>query len=105
LAAQIGAATGREVVSAPGVNEALGLIKLHGVDPVVMVVDAGQQIGRRDLERLMKAKREVPLVAIVGRFWRDAFAGRLDRCAAALLRPISVGEVARAVAQLLEEGS
>ena len=34
LAAQLGEMTDHDVVSAPGVNEALGLIKVAGVDPV-----------------------------------------------------------------------
>jgi hypothetical protein len=104
LAAQIGEATERDVVSAPGVNEALGLIKLGRIDPALMVVvDTGQRIDREDVERLMEAKTDVPLVAIASRFRREAFDTLRDRCANLLLRPVSIGKVARVVAQLLEE--
>jgi DNA-binding NtrC family response regulator len=103
LAAQIGEATDLEVVSAASVNEALGLIKLRGIDPVLMVADVGQQIGREGGQRLMEAKADVPLVAIASRFRRDALDSLRDRCAACLMRPVSVGRVAEVVAQLLED--
>jgi hypothetical protein len=103
LAAQIGEATERDVISAPSVNEALGLIKLGRIDPALVVVDTGQRIDREDVERLMEAKTDVPLVAIASRFRREAFDTLRDRCANLLLRPVSIGKVARVVAQLLEE--
>ncbi|MGD9002209.1 MAG: hypothetical protein PVF04_06045 [Anaerolineae bacterium] len=103
LAAQIGEATERDVISAPSVNEALGLIKLGRIDPALVVLDTGQRIDREDVERLMEAKTDVPLVAIASRFRREAFDTLRDRCANLLLRPVSIGKVARVVAQLLEE--
>jgi len=104
LAAQIGEATELEIVSVPGVNEALGLIKLHGIDPVLVVVDLGQQIEREGVERLMEAKADALFVAIASRFRRETFDSLRDRCAAWLLRPVSVGRVAGVVAKLLEDG-
>jgi hypothetical protein len=95
--------TQRDVVPASSVNEALGVIKLGGIEPVLLVVDAGEQIGREGLARLLEAKPDVPLVAIVSRLRRDTFDGLRDRCAAYVLRPVSIGKVARVVAQILED--
>lgn len=103
LAAQIAESTQRDIVSASSVNEALGVITLGGIKPVLLVVDAGQQIGREGLARLLEAEPGVPLVAIVSRLCRDAFDTLRDRCAAYVLRPVSIGRVARTVAQVLEE--
>jgi DNA-binding NtrC family response regulator len=103
LAAQIAALTERDVVSASDVSEALGLIKLGGIDPVLLVVDAGEEIGREDVERVMEAEEGVPLVVIVSRLRGESFDSLRDRCAAYLLRPITVGGVARAVRKVLEE--
>jgi DNA-binding NtrC family response regulator len=102
LAAQIAESTQRDIVSASSVNEALGVITLGGIKPVLLVVDAGQQIGREGLARLLEAEPGVPLVAIVSRLLRDAFDTLRDRCAAYVLRPVSIGRVARTVAQVLE---
>jgi DNA-binding NtrC family response regulator len=103
VAAQIAESTQRDVVSGSSVNEALGVIKLGGIEPVLLVVDAGQQIGREGLARLLEAEPDLPLVAIVSRLRRDAFETLRDRCAGFLLRPVSIGRVARTVAQVLEE--
>jgi hypothetical protein len=103
LAAQIGELTDQDVLSTSGVNEALGLIRLGGIEPALLVVDAGQQISREGLERLREAKRDAPLVAIVSRLRRDAFDSLRDCCAAYLLRPVSIGRIARVVAQVLNE--
>jgi DNA-binding NtrC family response regulator len=103
LVAQIAESTQRDIVSASSVNKALGAIKLGGIEPVLLVVDAGQQIGRGGLARLLEAAPDVPLVAIVSRLRRDAFDTLRDSCAAYVMRPVSIGRVARTVAQVLEE--
>jgi DNA-binding response OmpR family regulator len=103
LAAQIGEVLGQDVVSAASVNEALGLIKLAGLNPVLVVVDAGQQVNPGDVERLTEAKRETPLVLIASGLRRDTFDGLRERCAAYLVRPVSIGRIARAVKLVLEE--
>jgi DNA-binding NtrC family response regulator len=105
LAAQIGETSERDVVSAAGVNEALGLIKLGGVDPVLMVVDAGQQLSVEDVERLMEAKRGMPVLLVVSRLRRDPFEALRDSTAATLVRPVSIGRVARTVRQVLDEAA
>jgi len=103
LAAQIGETLERDVVSAAGVTEALGLIKLGGVDPALMVVDAGQQLSVEDVGRLLEAKRETPVVLVVSRLRRASFEMFRDRAAATLVRPVSIGRIARAVGQVLED--
>ena len=97
LAGELGERVARDVVSVASVNEALALVKLGGVDPAVVVVDAGQSMGPADVERLLAAKREVPLILVVSRLRRDAFDGLQERCAAYLVRPVRIGEVAEAV--------
>ena len=97
LAGELGERVARDVVSVASVKEALALVKLAGVDPGVVVVDAAQRMGAEDVERLLAAKREVPLVLVVSRLRRDAFDGLRERCAAYLLRPVRIGEIARAV--------
>nr|HID14661.1 hypothetical protein [Anaerolineae bacterium] len=103
LAAQLGETSGRDVVSAPGANEALGLVKIAGVHPVLLVVDAGPQMPREDVERLMAALPDTPLVLSVSALRRAAFDPLRERCAAYLIRPVSIGRIARAVAQVLRD--
>lgn len=105
LAAQIGETSERDVVSAAGVTEALGLIKLGGVDPALMVVDAGQQLSVEDVERLMEAKRGAPVVLVVSRLRREAFEALCDSAAATLVRPVSIGRVAWTVVEVLGDAA
>mgnify|MGYP006304886693 CR=1 FL=1 len=102
LAAEVGERVPRDVVSVADVNEALGLIKAGGVDPAVMVVDAGQHIQPEDVRRLLEAKREVPLVLVVSRLRQEGFDALRARCAACLARPVRIGFVAEKVVGLLE---
>jgi len=102
LAAELGERVARDVVSAPDVNAALSLIKLIGVDPAVMVVDAGQSIGPADVQRLPEAKSGVPLVLVASALRGEAFDDLRERCAAYLVRPVSIGRIARVVVALLE---
>ncbi len=101
LAAQIGEETNCDVVSAPGVNEALGLVKIVGVSPALLVADAGPEMTAQDVERLMEGAPGVPLVLCVSALRRSEFDPLRERCAAYLTRPVSVGEVARAATQAL----
>lgn len=103
LAAQIGEMVERDVLSAPGVNEALGLVKLGGVDPALIVVDGGQQIGVEDVERLVEARQGTPVVLVLSRLRRQAFQALRGRVATILVRPVSIGRIARAVSQVLED--
>jgi len=102
VAAQIGETTGREVVSAPAVNEALALIRMAGIDPALVIVDAGQQVTREEVERLMDAVPDAPLVLSVSALRRTEFDPLRSRCAAYLVRPVSVGQIAQAAAQMLQ---
>ena len=102
LAAQIGETTGREVVSAPAVNEALALIRMGGIEPALVIVDAGQQVTREEVERLMDAVPDAPLVLSVSALRRTEFDPLRSRCAAYLVRPVSIGRIAQAAAQVLQ---
>jgi DNA-binding NarL/FixJ family response regulator len=114
VAAQVGETTGRDVVSAPGVEEALALVRITGNDPALTVVDAGQWMppedraasdpmwmSPEDVERLMTALPDTPLVLSVSALRRTAFDPLRTRCAAYLVRPVSIGRIAQAVAQVL----
>ncbi|MFO7743614.1 MAG: hypothetical protein R6X31_15025 [Anaerolineae bacterium] len=103
LAAQIGEMSEGDVISAPDVDQALKLIKLAGVDPVALVVDTGRALSPEDVERLVEAQRGVPLVLVVSRLRRERFQGLRARSAATLVRPVSIGRVARTVVQVLGE--
>ena len=102
LAAQIGETTGREVVSAPAVNEALALIRLAGIEPALVIVDTGQQVAREEVERLMDAVPGAPFVLGVGTLRRTEFDPLVSRCAAYLVRPVSVGQIAQAAVHILQ---
>ena len=105
LAAQIGETTGREVVPAPAVNEALALIRMAGIDPALVIVDAGQQVTREEVERLMDAVPDAPLVLSVSALRRTEFDPLRSRCAAYLVRPVSIGRIAQAAAHVLQQQS
>jgi DNA-binding NarL/FixJ family response regulator len=105
LAAQIGETTGREVVPAPAVNEALALIRMAGIDPALVIVDAGQQVTREEVERLMNAVPDAPLVLSVSALRRTEFDPLRSRCAAYLVRPVSIGRIAQAAAYVLQQQS
>ena len=102
LAAELGERVARDVIPAGDANAALGLIKLAAVDPAVMVVDAARGTRPEDVERLLAAKRKVPLVLIVSGLRRGAFDGLRERSAAYLVRPVSIGSVAGAIVETLE---
>jgi hypothetical protein len=101
LAAQVGEETGRDVVSAPGVDGALMLVEVAGIDPAVVIVDAGRRTSPKDVERLMATLPDVPLVLCVSALRRAAFDPLRSCCAAYLVRPVSIGRIARAARQVL----
>jgi|GEM_PF-1545331 len=101
LAAQAGETTGRDVVSAPGVNEALALARLAGIRPALLIVDAGQHISLEDVERLMLAFPDTPLVLCVSALRRATFDPLQSQCTAYLVRPVSIGKIAQAAARTL----
>lgn len=102
LAAELGERAGRDVIPSADVDEALGLIKLAGLDPAVLVVDAGQTMGAEDVERLLEAKRDVPMVLIASGLRRDAMDHLRERCAVTLVRPVRIGTIAESVVDVLE---
>ncbi|MFW6135567.1 MAG: hypothetical protein ACOC7N_01960 [Chloroflexota bacterium] len=95
--------TDRDVISAPDVDRALELIKLAGLDPAVLLVDTGRRMSARDVERLVEAQRHTPFVLVVSRLRRERFQSLHARSAATLVRPVSIGRVARTVLQVLGE--
>jgi len=97
FAAELGERLGRDVVSAPDVEGALGLIKMGRVDPAAVVVDAEPGIGPADVERLLEAIQDVPVVLVVGPMRKRAFEGLRGRVAVWMVRPVTVGSVVRAV--------
>jgi hypothetical protein len=101
LAAQLGETCDREVISAPGVNEALGLAKVAGVQPALLIVDAGPEMAAKDVDRLLEGVPGVPLVLCVSALRRPEFDLLHERCAAYLIRPVSVGEIAQAAVEVL----
>lgn len=101
LAAQLGETCGCDVVSAPGVNEALDLVQIVGLHPILLVVDAGQQMTREDVERLMTALPDAPLVLSVSALRRATFNSLREHCAAYLPRPVSIGRIAQVVVQII----
>jgi DNA-binding NtrC family response regulator len=102
LAAQLGEASEHTVVSAPGVNEALGLIKVVGMQPVLLIVDAGPTMATKDVERLLEGVPGVPLVLCVSALRHPEFDSLRERSAAYLTRPVSIGEIAQAAARVLQ---
>jgi DNA-binding NarL/FixJ family response regulator len=101
LAAELGERVERDVVSAADVDEALGLIKLVGVDPAVIVIDAGRRMAPEDVERLLEAKSGTDVVLVVSGLRRGAFARLRQRCAGYLMRPVSIGAIADGVVRVL----
>jgi DNA-binding NtrC family response regulator len=103
LSAQLSEACGRDVVSTPGVDEALALVKTTGVQPVLLVVDAGQQMSPEDVARLMVGLPDTPLVLVASALRRAAFDPLRERCAAYLVRPLSIGAITQAAARILRD--
>lgn len=103
LAAQLGEMSDYKVASAQSVNQALSLIKLGGIDPVLMVFDVDQQVPRSEIERAIAALPHTPLVLIVSALRRTALASLKEDCAAYLVRPIRIGEVAQKAIQTLKD--
>lgn len=101
LAAQLGETGAHTAVSTPGVNEALGMIAIAGVQPALLVVDAGPDMPAKDVERLMEKATGVPLVLIASALRRPEFDPLREHCAAYLTRPVSIGAITEAVAQAL----
>ena len=102
LAAQLGEMSEHTVTSAPGVNEALGLVKVVGVQPALLIVDAGPEMAARDVEQLMEGVPGAPLVLCASTLRRLEFEPLRERCAAYLTRPVSIGEIAQAAARVLQ---
>lgn len=102
LAAQIGEMAGQEVISTSGVNEALGLVEIAGVQPALLVVDAGPEMKAQDVERLMEKVPGVPLVLCVSALRRSEFDPLRERCAAYLTRPVSIGAITQAAVRALQ---
>lgn len=102
LAAQLGELSDRDVISTQGANEALALVKAGGVDPALLVVDAGQEMSRSDVKRLMEAHLGAPLVLTVSALRQKSFDALKDRCAAYLVRPISIGRIAKEASSLVD---
>ena len=103
LAAQLSEDLGQDVISASDVHEVLGCIKLGGIDPAVLLVDAGQGISASDVRRLAEAKRDTPLVLLVSRLRCHAFESLRGISADYLVRPIPVGEISRSVRRVLRD--
>ena len=75
-------------------------MKITGTQPAVLIVDAGQEMTREDIERLMAALPYTPLVLSVSALRRSAFDPLRECSAAHLVRPVSIGTIAQTVAQL-----
>lgn len=101
LAAQLGKETGRDVLSAPGVDEALALTKRFGLDPVLITVDTGEQMNHQDVERLIAARPDVLMTLIVSALRRATFDTLREHCAAYLVRPVSIGEIVQEAGRLI----
>ena len=105
LAAQIGESLERAVISASDVSGALKLVVLLGVDPLAMLIHIVRRVSPDDLARLLEAQTGTPLVLVVGRLQHPAFDEVSPHCAAYLLRPVRIGEIADAVDRFLGEKS
>lgn len=106
LAAQICESCDCDTVSAPGIDEALTLLSLVPVRPVLVVIDTGQaqgEIGPAEIERLRLRLPEVPFVLVTSAFQRASLASSERYCAACLTRPVSIGAIAETVKRLLGE--
>ena len=101
LTGQLSETSGCDVVSAAGVDEALAL-QTAGIHPLLLVVDAGPQMTHKDVERLIVALPDTPLVLIAGALRRVAFDPLREHCAAYLVRPVSIGRIAQSVVQVIE---
>lgn len=101
LAAQLSSTCQCDAVAAPGVDEALVLVRLGVPQPGLIVVDS-QEMAPSDVGRLISALPDTPLVLIVSASHRAAFEPLRARSAVLLVRPVTVGQIAEAAAQVLE---
>lgn len=103
LAAQLGHQADYPVVSAPDVNEALLEIARARLAPRLLIVDAGAEIPAADVTRLMAAQPAAPVVLIASALRRAEFDPLGERAAGYLIRPASIGQIARAALAALEQ--
>ncbi|MCX7683396.1 MAG: hypothetical protein N2508_15755, partial [Anaerolineae bacterium] len=95
-----------DTISAPGVGEALTLLHLARMRPVLVVVDTGQapgELGPADIEHLLYQLPETPAVLITSALQRSALAPLSTHRTVFLTRPVSIGAVAEAARRLLEQ--
>jgi len=103
LAAELGERAERDVLPAGDVDQALGLIKLAGVEPAVVVIDVGRRIRPEGVERLLEAKDGLRLVLVVSGLRQASFDRLSERCTAYLRRPVPIGTIAQAVVGVLKD--
>jgi hypothetical protein len=101
VAAQVGEETGRDVMSAPSVGAALVLVRIAGINPAVVIVDAAQKIPPQDVEQIETTLPGAPLVLCVSALRRATFDPLHTRCAAYLVRPVSIGKIVQATRHVL----
>ncbi len=105
LAAQLCETCGCDTISAPGSDEALSLLNIMGVRPVLVVIDTGGvqgEIGKAEIERLLTVLSETPAVLIGSVFQRTMLEQLKTQRATCLIRPVSIGMIAETARRLLE---
>lgn len=90
---------GYPVLALPGVGYAFRSLRLGLVAPLLVLVDVqGDEHAKpRDVERLLAAAPDVPLILVVGAVNSDQWESLRPRLAALLTRPISIGQIVEAV--------
>jgi hypothetical protein len=91
------------VLPAGDVDQALGLIKLAGVEPAVVVIDAGRRLLPEGVARLLEAKDGLRLVLVVSGLRQASFDNLREQCEAYLRRPVPLGTIAQAVVGVLKD--
>jgi CheY-like chemotaxis protein len=104
LAAQLCETCGCDTVSAPGSDEALSLLNIMGVRPVLVVIDTGGvqgEIGKTEIEHLLTALSDTPALLIGSAFQRLILERLKTQHVTCLIRPVSIGMIAETARRLL----
>jgi hypothetical protein len=101
LGAQLSETTDHGVVPTIGVDAALALLEVAPLDPALVIVDAGRQANPENIDALMAALPETPVILVVSALHRAYFTSWVERSAVFLTRPVSIGSIADSAAAVL----
>ncbi len=103
LVAQLSEQFPYAVHSAPTPTEAELRLRIQNMEPVLLIVETDSSVDTSTLQKLCDTHPDTALVLIYGVFYQTEYLPFHARAAKVLKRPLTVGEIVRAVAAVLED--